>query len=123
MKLIRRNFFALTMAACLLAPSAIAGEPADEFSGRYKNVDGYFPQAKDSSKVEIIREGNAYRLVGTKIYDDYRFVKTADGVLEDEKKHLGKIYLGNAIFRGRTKQVRILKVDFCYNYFYLLRLD
>lgn len=120
MKRIQGNFYAVALAAFLWSPSAIATDKIDDFCGTYTNVNGYFPKAKDSRKVKIVKEGNSYRLLGTKTYDDYRFVKTAEGVLEDEKKHLGKIYLGEAKFHGSTKQLRILKVEFCYNHFYLL---
>lgn len=104
-----------------LCPPALAIEsPADPFCGKFENVGGYFPHAKDPRHIEIVKEGTFYRLIGSKSYDEYRFTKTEDGILEDKEKHLGKIHMGTATFKGLKTQMRILKVEFCYNSFVLL---
>ena len=106
------------------APRALSVETTpDYFCGKFQNLGGYFPHAKDQQHVEIVKEGNEYRLIGTKSYDTYRFVKVEDGVLEDKDKHLGKIHMGTTTFKGLDMKMRILKVDFCYNSFLLLPMD
>ncbi len=106
--------------ATLLPPALAAESPPDYFCGKFENIGGYFPHAKDPHHVEIAKEGNEYGLVGTNSYDKYRFVKVEDGVLQDKEKHLGKIYMGTTTFQGLDIKLRVLKADFCYNSFLLL---
>lgn len=61
--------------------------------------------------------------MGTKSYDTYKFVKIADGILQDKENHLGKIHMGTTTFKGVDMKMSILKVDFCYNSFLLLPMD
>ncbi len=109
--------------ATLCMPAIAADSPPDYFCGKFENIDGYFPHAKDPRHVEIAKEGNEYRLIGTKVYDQYRFVKTEDGILQDKERHLGKIYMGTTTFKGLDTKMRVLKADFCYNSFLLLPTD
>ncbi len=109
--------------ATLCPPAMAADSPQDYFCGKFENIGGFFPHAKDPHHMEIAKEGNEYRLIGTNSYDKYRFVKVDDGVLQDKEKHLGKIYMGTTTFKGLDMKMRVLKADFCYNSFLLLPTD
>src|SRR4051812_23198974 len=67
------------------APATPATQPAaDGWSGEYHRLGG-FDQKTGTTRVTIMKVGNAYRLKGTKIYDDYDFVEEKPGLLWDRK--------------------------------------
>lgn len=105
--------------------AAVDGQSAatDFFCGKFEPIGGFFPKVINVRRLEIAKEGNEYRLIGTKMYDKYRFVKTEDGILQDKEKILGKIHMGTATFKGSDVKLRILKAEFCYNNFLLIPID
>jgi hypothetical protein len=74
---------------------------------------GQFGEAK---QLTITKDGDVYRL--SKPYDGRRFTEIRKGVLSDVQGGIGKIHFGSAEFAD-GKRVRVLRADFCYEYFIL----
>ncbi len=116
---------AATLAALVSLPRANTTEPAAPEAARWEGTyllydqydtkrEGQFAEAR---KVTITRDGDGYKL-SSKPYDGYKFFEKTKGVLSDTKDVLGKIYFGSAEFAD-GKRARVLRVEFCYEYFIL----
>jgi len=100
--------------------TAARPEPGDPWVGNYIAVGLHPAQA---SEVAITRDGDGYRLSS---FPDRKFVEAEKGVTlvvkEDGRTGLDRISTGTAHFpASREKQVVILKAEFCYAEFYLIR--
>ena len=116
---------AAMLAALVSLPRANTAEPAAQeaqrWEGRYLFYDRYDNKREgqfgEARKVTITRDGDGFKL-SIKPYDGYKFFEKTKGVLSDTKDVLGKIYLGSAEFAD-GKRARVLRVEFCYEYFIL----
>src|SRR6185295_7263816 len=116
----------------VLAPTLLVGlmmvaaagtaepEKADRWAGTYLKYgrydihrEGQFGEAR---AITISKHGNGYRLSAP--YEAWTFTEVEKGVLSDGKGGIGKIYLGSTEFAD-GKRVKVLRADFCYEWFIL----
>ena len=93
------------------------------FVGTYGNVNS----SQYGQVVQVKKSGDLYQLTGA--YADYAFIKKSKGVLEDISKNapivrrgaLGSITAGKMVFADGSPPVQILKAEFCYEHFLLIK--
>jgi hypothetical protein len=77
-------------------------------------------QFGEAQKLTISKDRDGYSL--SKPYTDAHFKEIEKGVLADRDDGLGKIYLGHVVYADEKKE-SILRVEFCYERFYMCRVE
>jgi len=97
-----------------------AAEKADLWTGTYLKYARYDTRRQgqfgEAQQITIAKHADGYHL--SQPYAGRKFTEVEKGVLSDGKGGLGKIYLGSAEFAD-GKRVRVLRADFCYEWFIL----
>ncbi|MBZ0186592.1 MAG: hypothetical protein K8F91_10120 [Candidatus Obscuribacterales bacterium] len=92
----------------------------DEFVGEYYQCGSYTAELAKAKKVTIVKDKDVCRIKGVKVWDSCRFVVHGDNRLRDSKKHIGDLVLGEMKFPDERGARKVLRADFCYDYFVLV---
>lgn len=115
----------IVLLACL--PMGVrSADPEDPFVGTYVKVS--FPSGGREGRLVITKDGEQYRLddaAGSKknYYSGFTFTRKKDGQLADRPGGLGTITLGHVKFADDKSPMTVLRVEFCYEHFLLIRGD
>ena len=95
----------------------------EPFVGRYQCWGTLSDRTKSAhGVVEIVHENNSFRLTGLKAYEKQKFVKRSASTLDGGS--IGDLELGQMKFGGTSPETRkVVRARFCYDHFYLLKIE
>lgn len=93
----------------------------DKYCGEYYPCGSYTAQLAKVTKVQIVRDKDAWIIKGAKPWERCRFIVKGKNNLFDETHSIGGLVPGEIKFSDGRGTRKVLRADFCYDYFVFVR--